>query len=472
MKIYRYCHLFINVSLLVSLSFYPLHSGLAAKKVKKTPKRTASKTFTLDSEKISQGTLEEQIGYILNETGLSSCKVGLKVVEANSGKSIFELNENEPMNPASNEKIITTAVALDSLGPHYTFKTDFFSENHISPDGTLQNLWVKGYGDPVFVTEEMDAVVEALAEAGLKEIKGNIYVDDSYFGSDHNIQYSSRRGGKNYTIVLGALSYNFNRGQIQLHQNSEEEADATEARFRKKKPKKITRKPVKKKPRKILNIAKNPAMAFGIALLQNLEANGISVRGKVIEGFTPENQVTVLVHHSPELGEVIKGMGKFSNNFIAEQVLRVVGGEKYGGPATLDKGLKAAREYLLSIGIPENEFVVDNGSGLSLYNRISANHMIHVLESLYHSNYSDVFIDSLSVAGIDGTLKKRMKTPELIGKVLAKTGTLNNVSTLSGYFFHHRKRIVFSLLLNDVNISHDKLVIAKQEILRSIARAL
>ena len=467
MKIYKYCHLFI-VLFLISL---PLNSIDAAKKSRKPIRRATHKAFSLDPEKTSQGTLEEQIDYILNETGLSTCKVGLKVVDANSGKSIFELNENQPMNPASNEKIITAAAALDALGPGYTFKTDFLSENPIS-NGTLENLWIKGYGDPVFVSEEMDAVVDALVDAGLKEIKGNIYVDDSYFGSDHNIHYSSSRGGKNYTIVLGALSYNFNRGQIKVTASSEEEADATEANFRKKKYKKKIRKVAQKKPRKVMSIAKNPAVAFGMALLQNLEANGVNVSGKVLEGTVHDNHTKILVHHSPELGEVIKGMGKFSNNFIAEQVLRVLGGEKYGSPATLDNGVRAAKDYLLSIGIPENEFVLDNGSGLSLYNRISANHMIDILESVYHSNYRDVFIDSLSVAGIDGTLKKRMKTPELMGKVLAKTGTLNNVSTLSGYFFHDRKRIAFSLLLNDVTIPHDKLVIAKQEILRSIAKSL
>ncbi len=474
MRLLKACHSFIPFFLLITLLFhtFPPFSGDAEAK-KATAKKNASKRPVkwkpLNLNPV--GTLSEQIDYIIRETGLNACIVGLKAVDLGSGRVVYEKNADHPLNPASNTKIITEAAALDFLGPHYTFKTDFSSEASIDPDGRLHNLWIRGYGDPVFTTEEMEAVVDAFAEAGLKEITGNVYVDDSYFGTDHNIHYSSRSGGKEYTIVLGAVSYNFNRGQIHISQSSEEEAEQTSIAFRKKRQKSPKRrKPIRKK--RVMSVAKNPALAFGTAFIQTMEASGINIKGKAIEGITPTDSTQVLIHRSPELKEVVKGMGKFSNNFIAEQVLRVIGGEKYGAPASLDKGLKVARDYLESLGFSEREFALDNGSGLSLYNRLSADQFIDILENAYRSPYRDEFIESLSIAGVDGTLKKRLKVPELAGRVFAKTGTLNQVSSLSGYLFLKRKRIAFSLLLNDVTIPHDRLVIAKQEILRSIANAV
>ncbi|QQR79950.1 MAG: D-alanyl-D-alanine carboxypeptidase/D-alanyl-D-alanine-endopeptidase [Deltaproteobacteria bacterium] len=479
MKLLKVCHsliifllIFSTLSISLQASSKKNHAAVRKSSLSKPPKTSHKNTpYRRGSLALNpEGTLSEQMDYILRETGLNACLVGLKAVELGSGKILFEKNPDQPMNPASNTKIVTEAASLDLLGPHYTFKTDFLSEASIDPDGKLHNIWIRGYGDPVFTTEEMEAVVDAFVDAGLKEISGNVYIDDSYFGNDHNIHYSSRSGGKDYTIVLGALSYNFNRGQIKLSQSSEEEAEQTTINFRKKSSRKnrSRRKAIIKK--RTINAAQNPALAFGTAFIQAMESNGIDIKGKVIEGIAPQGSTKVLTHHSPELSEVLKGMGKFSNNFIAEQVLRVIGGEKYGEPASLDKGLEAAREYLTSLGIDSHEFALDNGSGLSLYNRLSPSQFIEILKAVYRSPYRDEFIDSLSIAGTDGTLKRRLKVPELMGKVFAKTGTLNEVSSLSGYLFLNRKRIAFSLLLNDVTIPHDRLVIAKQEILRSIAR--
>jgi D-alanyl-D-alanine carboxypeptidase/D-alanyl-D-alanine-endopeptidase (penicillin-binding protein 4) len=131
---------------------------------------------------------------------------------------------------------------------------------------------------------------------------------------------------------------------------------------------------------------------------------------------------------------------------MAEQIVKTLGAVKYSGQGTTEKGVQVIREYLNSIGV--TNFTIENGSGLSYKNQISSNEMMAVMKDMYmNQNLRDVFVDSLSVSGVDGTLKKWQSTT-LNGRLRAKTGSLNGISSLSGFVPYNSEMIIFSIILN------------------------
>ena len=216
----------------------------------------------------------------------------------------------------------------------------------------------------------------------------------------------------------------------------------------------------------------DPATYTGTVLLEALERKGIVVPQTLKREAVPSRALLILSHSSPPLRQILKGLGKFSNNFIAEQLLKTVGAIHDGPPGSTSKGLEVLRDYLASLGIRRETYALDNGSGLSKLNRLSSSQFIRILLDLYHSPWREEMISSLSVAGVDGTMGSKMKRSSLAGKVFAKTGTLNGVSTLSGFVFDKGKKIAFSFLFNDFNPSLEKITRVEEEILQTVLKAL
>lgn len=393
------------------------------------------------------GSLQEKIDQILLRSHLAGERLSIQIVSLPDGRILYEKNPNQLLNPASNVKLVTAAAALHLLGPDYTFKTEFYADRLMSRNGTIHNLWVKGFGDPLFVTEELDSVVGRFLTAGLTRIDGSFFVDDTWFDHYNLTTYISDRNEKVTRTVTGPLSFNFNL--VPLGRRGRQTV-----------------------LRRARDTVEDPALHTGGVILQALEREGVGVPRILRREVVPHRALVLLTHSSPPLREILRGLGKHSNNFIAEQLLKTVGAVRYGPPGSTAKGLKVLREYLASLGILQEDFVLDNGSGLSRLNRLSASQIVRVLQDLYQQNFREDVISCLSVGGRDGTMRRKMRRSRLAGRVFAKTGSLNGVRALSGYLIDGEKKAAFSFLFNDVKVPEHQVTRVETTILELVMRGL
>lgn len=449
---------------------------------------------------LSEGTasaagLQEKIDQILKKSGLLRGQVSLQIVSLPEGTLLYDRNSGLPLNPASNVKLVTAAAALRELGTDFTFKTEFYSDTLIK-GGKIHNLWIKGFGDPLFVTEEMESVADRFVQSGLREISGQVFVDDTYFDRNNLTTYLSDWSEKIYSIVTGPLSFNFNSIEIRARPGRRAgdqpiiridpptryvnvtniarttgrgSAPALEARLKNEGEIQV----VGSIPRTIREYSfrrgiLDPATYTGTVLMEALENRGVRIAGGLRREAVPARGLLILSHSSPPLREILKGLGKFSNNFIAEQLVKTLAAVRHGPPGSTPKGLEILKNYLVSLGILPSSFTLDNGSGLSKLTRLSSGQLVRVLLDLYKSPAREALISSLSVAGVDGTMKSKMRKSPLRGKVFGKTGTLNGVSALSGYLMDEKKQAAFSFLWNDFPFSTEKVIRTEQAILEAV----
>jgi serine-type D-Ala-D-Ala carboxypeptidase/endopeptidase (penicillin-binding protein 4) len=192
-------------------------------------------------------------------------------------------------------------------------------------------------------------------------------------------------------------------------------------------------------------------MYFGETLRLHLQMRGVVFEGRIKKGVTPDNIPVLAEVESRRLGDILSDMNRFSNNFIAEHVLRAIGAEVYGAPSTEEKGLKAIKTYLNGIGLKDNEFQMANGSGFSTKNQFTGNAIIKFLSHIYKDFESGPeVLNSLSVSGFDGTIRRSLK--EMKGRIRAKTGTMSTVRGLAGYMDAGEGRVLaFAIIANGAN---------------------
>ncbi|MGH9460121.1 MAG: D-alanyl-D-alanine carboxypeptidase/D-alanyl-D-alanine endopeptidase, partial [Vicinamibacteria bacterium] len=178
----------------------------------------------------------------------------------------------------------------------------------------------------------------------------------------------------------------------------------------------------------------------------------VSFHGDVRKGVAGSGLNLLYVHRSAPLIQIVEHLGKNSNNFVAEQILKALGAHRWGPPGSFESGSKALSEYLMGLGHARDSFRIDDGSGLSYENHLSASILVDVLKELYRMpEIRTDFLCSLAVGGVDGTLARRFRNEEYFGRVLAKTGSLVGISSLSGFAFSEaRGPVAFSVVLNGV----------------------
>lgn len=335
--------------------------------------------------------LAESINQIISDV---SCKVSIQIASADKYDLLYEYKPDQKMIPASITKLITAAVAFKELGLSYDFKTIIYTDDSNINDGVVNgNIYLKGYGDPDLNSSDVSFLAKNLAEKKITEITGNIIYDESFFDDEHYGiagQYKDDTQ-KNYWPYISALNFNKNGGGL------------------------------------------DPAATAAEYLSGELISRNVKVEGIVISGITPKaaKEITEVTH---SFYNVISQMNKESDNQSAISVFKTVGAKYYDPPGTLSKGEDAVVNFLTSIGNPRNNFEIVEGSGLSRYNYVNSDLYVRLLKYMYDEDKTfDYFYSSLSIAGIDGTLRNRMIGTEAEKNVHAKTGTLNSVSSLCGY---------------------------------------
>jgi len=426
----------------------------------------------------------KNIKQALNHSCLKKGEFGVKFYSLDRREVLFQHRSGDQFIPASNAKLITTAVALKELGPDFRFKTQLYTLGKIKNGVLNGDLYIKGFGDPKLVTEQMWLLASALKNLSIENIRGDLIADESYFDSVQRIKtWKKSFGSEPYNAPLGALSFNFNTVKVlaTAGQKAGEKVDVIvepNSDYLKVKNRAVTRgrgrryhlivNRMKKDDsdeikvtgslRKGTRLAKYylnisyPAIYTAKTFKSFLNKIGITINGRTRIGVVPAKARLLLKHRSEPLAVILRGLNKFSNNFVAEQLIKTLGAIKEGVPGSTEKGLKFVDKYMTSLGFGKKDYRLDDGSGLSRTNRVSPNIIVATLEDVYDDwEVYPEFISSLAVIGQEGSVKKRYLRHPRKGTVRVKTGTLDFVSALSGYFqTMDGERIAFSILMNDL----------------------
>lgn len=420
---------------------------------------------------------------VIEKTTLKNARVTVQVRSLDDGAVVFSRDPEELLNPASNVKLFTSATAISRLGIEYRFETEFL----VDPDfkeGKAKTLYIRGRGDPSITTERLYGMVSELVHAGLKEV-GEIVVDDSWFDGERQAPgFDQEYGDKAYLAPTGALSLNWNAvgvylrpaeqpggkalveveppsdyfviaGEVATGTRTQRRFTVTSGMDKDRVRQKIEAKgvvPVDKGVWSVWKKIDQPALYFGFTVRALLKQRGVKVKNRLRQGVVPYGQKMLHMAQSDTLDIVLKKLNKHSSNFVAEQLIKTLGAELRGVPGSHAKGIDVVEDFLeREVGIARGSYVMKNGSGLNDANRFSAAQtnrlLVHMMDRF---QVMPEFISSVGVAGKDGTLRFRFEGSDAVGKLRAKTGTLETVSALSGYVESvGGERFVFSIMVND-----------------------
>ncbi len=432
--------------------------------------------------------LPESVLKVLKKYKIPQSDLSIYIRNLNASQALIELNADKIRSPASTMKLLTTYAALKELGPNYSWRTEVWMRGDFNKDnkGILKgDLILKGYGDPFLVYEDFYKLLRSLRDKGLREIQGNVIVDNSYF--DLPMHDPAAFDGKPYRIynaASSALMFNFQATRFLFRPVLDKTAKNDKPGKKKKTGKtghveivaypairqfsfinkvKLTRgkcrkshyRPVfsKNKQGKLIikgNYAKRCGQQYILRAVSKPEEHVFNafaeiwadLKGRHKGGFKwgriKKGDERFHVYSSPTLGSLMRLINKWSNNVMTRQLFLTLGAKKYGAPGTPEKGKRAVLEILSENDINTDGIVLENGSGLSRKARISARQMASLLEMAYRDPMMPEFMASLSIPGVDGTLVNRFRKDDIRGRSHFKTGTLTGVSAIAGYMLNRQ----------------------------------
>jgi len=411
--------------------------------------------------------LRNKIDSLLVSPLFKETQTAVKIVSLTNHTIIYDRNSDLLLNPASNMKLLTTATALTILRPNFTFKTYLLADSASVGDSLISgNLYLKGGGDPDLVVEDLQDLIDQLQVAGISHITGNLVADATALDSlPRGKGWMWDDDPDDYAAHLSALTLNDNCVDVLAKPSNKildkvklfifpqtnyvsVENNGITGNSSQSSTLKISRKwmtcenaitvedtlPVNAPPYQITLNIEDPTLYTATVFNELLKKNHIQIDGHILKGASPCAAETLAVHNSHSLRNVVENTNKISDNLSAELLLKTVGAVTRGLPGTAEKGLQAMRQFLQGIGIDSTSYTVVDGSGVSRYDVINANLIIRLLTHMYNDfTVSSEYLASLPIAGVDGTIQNRMVGTAAQGKLRAKTGSLQGVSSLSGY---------------------------------------
>ncbi len=457
---------------------------------------------TPDAQPLTVAELQERLAGLFAQPRFAAALWGVKIVSLDTGKTLFEHDAGKLLSPASNVKLYTVALALDQLGPDYRIRTSLFAKARPGPDGTLTgDLIVYGRGDPTIDAHRfggdplkaLGPLVAALANAGVKRISGALVGDTSFFrGPEFGSGWVWEDQEHDYGAEISALAIDNNTVQAVVRPG--ERAGA---------PCRLTLAPangyltvsnrtetVPKGQRRTVSFYRlpsenvvyvfgqvpledpgfteeltlhNPAGLFLALFRDALAHHGITVSGPLrtttwldrqVDPLDASRMVELGAVESPPLRDLARQILKPSQNLYAELLLAHLGETRRSadtprGRASEKLGVRQLDPFLARAGVKKGEFFFDEGSGLSRENLATPDATVALLRFMSRHPCGEIFLNALPVAGVDGTLKARMKNSPAAGNLRAKTGSLRWAHSLSGYVTTAAgERLAFCLMLN------------------------
>ncbi len=402
---------------------------------------------------------------VLNLRQIPDDTLSVHVIDLDSGEIVLGWNDDVARNPASTMKLVTTLVALDVLGPSYRWQTDVYALGDIV-DGRLDgDLLLKGHGDPYLVTERVWKMLRIINLAGIREVSGDLLLDDSYFDvGPHNPAEFDHQPLRAYNVAPNALLMNFKvvrywfepdlvansvrvmldpklenlrvenrlslsnsscrgfqRG-ISITPNENNDTMILDGRF----PNRCHRYSMDR------TVLDHNAFAYGLVASLWKESGGV-LEGSWRNAVAPEEEEPLLSFSSLSLTEVIARVNKHSNNVMARQLLYTLSAVVGGAPGTEQGGRAVISDWLAEKTPEVASLQLDNGAGLSREARINAKDFAIILRYAWRQPYMPEFSSSLALSGHDGTLSERFDDRQLTGQAHLKTGSLDHVAAIAGY---------------------------------------
>ena len=435
---------------------------------------------------VAYATLPDPVTKVMREVGVPVSATSFYIREVGKIEPLVAHRSTVPMNPASTMKIATTLVALDVLTPNYTWKTTFSAASRIQ-SGVLQGpLYLRGSGDPKFVADHLQTAIKSLRDRGIREIAGDILLDRARFAAvAYDPALFDGQPLKPYNVGSDALLFNFKSVGFRFSPLSDNSVAVT------------TDGPTPDGLTVVnrLRVSGGSCGDWRSLVTASFASNGNSASasftgtysrdcadkdwyvslfdhngllagtfarmwrdaggtwtGIMRDGATPKNARVLYTHTSASLASMVTDINKFSNNVMARQVLLTIDAELSKKPAQAKRAARSIQEWAKSRGFDINDLVIENGSGLSRVERISAQSMAKLLEYGLTAPFSNEFVSSLPLAATDGTLTKRFVNRQAEGTAYLKTGTLTGVKALAGYLLlPNDRKMIFVGMINHGN---------------------
>ena len=433
--------------------------------------------------------LPPEVTRALTRGRIPSTSLSVYVREVGRDEPIVSFNSEVPRSPASTMKVLTTYAALELLGPAYTWRTRAYATTPVSGQVLEGDLWLVGGGDPFMTSERWWSFVNGLRQTGLVRIAGDVAIDNTLFapqGEDRGV--FDNRPFRTYNVLPDALLVNFQTVALSVVPDPvsrrvrattqptpsnlviDNDVQLYKGACRRRSGGVVVAMPDGASGSRITlagryadgcgplsltrAVMRAPDFAFGTFKTLWRESGG-ALDGGMKQGTLPPDARLLYSYESLTLAEIIRLVNKHSSNVMARTLLLTIAAEKSGRPATTFGGQAAVLDWLATKGISIPGLVLDNGSGLSRNERITATGLADVLLAANQSQYMPEFAASLPLSATDGTLKRRFRSPQLQGRLRMKTGNLDDVSALAGYVNAASGRTYIAvILLNHPGVEH------------------
>ncbi len=433
--------------------------------------------------------LPPPVAQALARAGIPETSVSVYVQEIGAAEPVVTHRASEPLNPASVMKLVTTYAGLELLGPAHQWSTEIFTDGTLQNDVLVGNLILRGGGDPKFTIENFWMLLRSLRAKGVREIRGDLVLDRGLFTTEypHPGQFDGEPA-QPYNTTPDALLTNFksftftfapdadSRGvrvvidpplpQVQVINNltlvegscgiwytrvkSQTQDSGDSARVT------LTGAYARSCGEQAGYYSLLGHREYIGALFAHLwrDLGGV-FSGRVRDGTIAAGSTRLASHRSLALSEIVRDINKISNNVMARQLLLTIGataGATAGAQATPDRAGRAVQQFFATRGIPMPQLVIENGSGLSRIERVTAQDMGQMLLAAFRSPVMPEFIASMPLVGVDGTMYRRLTNTGVAGQAHIKTGLIAGVRALAGYVLDAKgRRVAVVMLINHAN---------------------
>jgi D-alanyl-D-alanine carboxypeptidase/D-alanyl-D-alanine-endopeptidase (penicillin-binding protein 4) len=428
----------------------------------------------------AEGPLSGALDAALDVRALRNAQVGALVVARGDGRLLYARSPDRALIPASNQKILTAVAALRAFGPAHAFPIGVYSDAPPDAEGSVANLYLQATGDPSLTSEDYWRFAADLRMAGLRSVRGDLVIDDTAFDAERWNPIWGPISSRAYHAPVGAFTANYGAFTVVVVPGANS-GDRVTVRVdppvpylrvvnkaltssRRKQSRLTVKRSLEADHEQIevggnLRVGSEPAVfrrsvedpvGYAAAVLRmQLEANGITVAGEDRLGVAPESAPELLLFAAHPVSEIVRLFMKYSNNGMAESLVKALGARASGAPGSWANGIPALSQELAAIGVPMDGMRIVDGSGLSYDNRVSPRQLVAALRIADASfAMAPEFAASLPVSGADGTLEKRVE--DAVGAARAKTGLLTSVTALSGHaMLSDGTEVVFSVMVND-----------------------